>query len=134
MPGRRYRAVTKILLVEDNEVNREMILRRLGRRGYNLVSAEDGAAAVRSAECESPDIVLMDLDLPVMSGTEAMSAIRSKPGINAVPIIALTAHAMSGDSEQALSAGFDDYVTKPIDFAGLVEKIEMLLRRRAQAS
>ena len=134
MPGRRYRAVTKILLVEDNEVNREMILRRLGRRGYNLVSAEDGAAAVRSTECESPDIVLMDLDLPVMSGTEAMSAIRSKPGINAVPIIALTAHAMSGDSEQALSAGFDDYVTKPIDFAGLVEKIEMLVRRRAQTS
>lgn len=114
----------KILLVEDNEDNRDMLSRRLLRRGYEVVTAADGAQAVEKAAAEAPAVVLMDMSLPVLDGWEATRRLRADPATAKLYVIALTAHAMSGDRDKALAAGCDDYETKPIEFARLLEKIE----------
>jgi two-component system cell cycle response regulator DivK len=117
----------KILLVEDNEMNRDMLSRRLQRREYEVVIAVDGAEGIRMAAEEHPDLILMDMSLPVMDGWEATRRLRSDGALGSIPVIALTAHAMAGDRDRALEAGCDDYDTKPVDFARLMEKIERLL-------
>ena len=119
----------RILLVEDNEMNRDMLSRRLERKGYEVAIAADGAEAVRMTTAEPPDLVLMDMSLPVMSGAEATQAIRQVAALQRLPILALTASAMVGDREQALAAGCDDYDTKPVDLPRLLGKIEALLSR-----
>ena len=119
--------MAKILLVEDNEMNRDMLSRRLIRKGYEVVVAVDGQAGVDMALSDSPDIILMDMSLPVMDGWEATRRIKSSPATSAVPVIALTAHAMATDREKALEAGCDDYDTKPIDLQRLLGKIEDLI-------
>ena len=119
--------MAKILLVEDNEMNRDMLARRLERRGYQVVIAIDGDQGVRLAQAEAPDLILMDMSLPVLDGWEATRQLRAMPATQAIPIIALTAHAMAGDREKALEAGCDDYDTKPIEFARLLGKIQVLL-------
>jgi len=119
--------MTKVLLVEDNEMNRDMLGRRLQRKGYEVCIAVDGAEGIAMAQTEVPDIILMDMSLPVVDGWEATRRLKADPNIKAIPIIALTAHAMSGDREQAIAAGCDDYDTKPIEFTRLLEKIEALL-------
>ncbi len=119
--------MTKILLVEDNEMNQDMLSRRLLRRGYEVVIAGDGAQGVSMSLSESPDIILMDMSLPILDGWEATRHIKFNPVTQNLPIIALTAHAMSGDRENALAAGCDDYDTKPVDFKRLLGKIEVLL-------
>ncbi len=121
--------MAKILLVEDNEMNRDMLSRRLERRGYQVVMAEDGEQGIASARAESPDLILMDMSLPVIDGWTATRQIKSDPATGTIPIIALTAHAMSGDREKALEAGCDDYDSKPVDFTRLLEKIESLLQQ-----
>ena len=119
----------KVLLVEDNEANRDMLSRRLIRKGYGVVMAEDGAQAVEVASREKPDIVLMDMSLPVIDGWEATRRLKAGEGTRGIPVIALTAHAMSGDREKALEAGSDDYDTKPIELPRLLEKMQALLAR-----
>lgn len=119
--------MTKILLVEDNEMNQDMLSRRLLRRGYEVVIAGDGAQGVTMSLSESPDIILMDMSLPILDGWEATRHIKFNPVTKNLPIIALTAHAMSGDRENALAAGCDDYDTKPVDFKRLLGKIAALL-------
>ncbi len=119
--------MTKILLVEDNEMNRDMLSRRLVRKGYEVVVAVDGQAGVDMASSESPDIILMDMSLPVMDGWEATRQIKGASATDGIPVIALTAHAMATDREKALDAGCDDYDTKPIDLQRLLGKIEELL-------
>ncbi|MGH8626084.1 MAG: response regulator [Gammaproteobacteria bacterium] len=126
--------MTKILLVEDNEMNRDMLGRRLQRRGYEVIIAVDGAQGVSMAQRDAPDVILMDMSLPVLDGWEATRRLKSAPETQAIPIIALTAHAMSGDREKALEAGCDDYDTKPIEFTRLLAKIEALLNNGAGAS
>lgn len=121
----------KILLVEDNEMNRDMLSRRLLRRGYDVVIAVNGEQGVEFTASESPDLVLMDMSLPLLDGWEATRRIKAAPVTRDVPVIALTAHAMSGDEQKARDAGCNDFDTKPIDFERLVGKIEELLRRRA---
>jgi CheY-like chemotaxis protein len=116
--------MTKILLVEDNEMNRDMLSRRLVRKGYEVVVAVDGQAGVDMASSESPDLILMDMSLPVMDGWEATRRIKGEASTGAIPVIALTAHAMASDREKALDAGCDDYDTKPIDLQRLLGKIE----------
>lgn len=117
----------KILLVEDNEMNRDMLSRRLARRGYEVVIAEDGQKGIDLSAAEAPDLILMDLSLPVVDGYEATRAIKGAEGTAAIPIIVLTAHAMAGDREKSLEAGADDYDTKPIDLKRLLSKIEAQL-------
>jgi CheY-like chemotaxis protein len=117
----------KILLVEDNEMNRDMLSRRLERRGYAVALALDGEQAVAAARAERPNLILMDMSLPVLDGWEAARQLKADPTTHAVPIIALTAHAMSGDREKALEAGCDDYDVKPVDIARLLGKIQNLL-------
>ena len=119
--------MAKILLVEDNEMNRDMLSRRLQRKGFDIVLAEDGEQAVAQARGERPDLILMDMNLPVMDGWSASSELKSDEATAAIPIIALTAHAMSGDRERALAAGCDDYETKPIEFPRLLKRIQALL-------
>jgi CheY-like chemotaxis protein len=119
--------VAKILLVEDNEMNRDMLSRRLMRRGFEVVIAVDGAQGVSMAQTEVPDLILMDMSLPVMDGWEATEHLKAAPETSTIPIIALTAHAMAGDREKALAAGCDDYDTKPIEFTRLFGKIQVLL-------
>ena len=119
--------VTKILLVEDNEMNRDMLSRRLVRKKYEVLVAVDGRESVEVARSEAPDLILMDMSLPVMDGWEATRQLKANPETQAIPIIALTAHAMSGDREKALEAGCDDYDTKPIELPHLLGKIEALL-------
>lgn len=121
----------KILLVEDNEMNRDMLSRRLEKRGYEVVIAVDGQQGVALAQSEAPTLILMDMSLPILDGWEATRQLKSTPGTRAIPIIALTAHAMSGDREKAMEAGADDFDTKPVDLGRLLEKIEALLARRA---
>jgi two-component system cell cycle response regulator DivK len=121
--------MAKILLVEDNEMNRDMLSRRLARKGFEVVIAMDGAAAVSMAESERPDLILMDMSLPVIDGWEATRRVKAAPNTAHIPVIALTAHAMSGDREKALAAGCDDYDTKPIEMPRLLEKVEALLAR-----
>lgn len=123
--------MAKILIVEDNADNRDMLMRRLQRKGHDVVLAEDGAAGVRMAEAERPDIVLMDLSLPVMDGWAATKELKAKESTRGIPVIALTAHAMAGDREKAIEAGCDEFDTKPIDLARLLEKVEALLKRQA---
>ena len=119
--------MTKILLVEDNEMNRDMLSRRLERRGYQVVIAVDGVEGVRMAQAEAPALILMDMSLPVLDGWEATRQIKAAPATGGIPIIALTAHAMSGDREKAIEAGCDDFDTKPVDLPRLLAKIEALL-------
>ena len=114
----------KILLVEDNEMNRDMLSRRLTRRGYQIVIAVDGQQGVDLAASESPALILMDMSLPVIDGWEATRRIKASDTTRHIPVIALTAHAMAGDREQALAAGCDDYDTKPIELDRLLPKIE----------
>ena len=114
----------KILLVEDNEMNRDMLSRRLLRRGYEVVIAIDGQQGVDLAGSTQPQVILMDMSVPVIDGWEATRRIKADPATKAIPVIALTAHAMAGDREQALAAGCDDYDTKPIDLTRLLPKIE----------
>ena len=116
--------MSKILIVEDNEMNRDMLSRRLERKGFEVVMAEDGAKGVNMSKSESPDLILMDLSLPVMDGWEATSTIKADDSTKKIPIIVLTAHAMAGDREKALEAGADEYDTKPIDFKRLLGKIK----------
>jgi len=120
----------KILLVEDNEMNRDMLSRRLEKRGFTVVIAVDGAAGVAQAKAEKPDLVLMDMSLPVIDGWEATRMIRADPEVAATPIIALTAHAMSSDREKCLAAGCNDFDTKPVELARLLGKIDELLKNR----
>jgi two-component system cell cycle response regulator DivK len=122
--------VAKILLVEDNEMNRDMLSRRLERRGYEVVIAVDGAEGVDKAGTEAPALILMDMSLPVVDGWDATRRIKAAPATRAIPVIALTAHAMSGDREKAVEAGCDDFDTKPVDLARLLGKIEALLARK----
>ncbi|MCG8365120.1 MAG: response regulator, partial [Pseudanabaenales cyanobacterium] len=121
--------MAKILLVEDNELNRDMLSRRLRRRGYEVVIAIDGAEGVSMAMSENPDLILMDMSLPIMNGWEATQTLKSDTYTHSIPIIALTAHAMVGEREKALAAGCDDYDTKPVDLKQLLQKIETLLTR-----
>ena len=117
----------KILLVEDNEMNRDMLSRRLARKGYEVAVAVDGQQGIDMARSETPDLILMDMSLPVLDGWEATRQLKAATETKAIPIIALTAHAMVGDREKAVEAGCDDFDTKPIEFPRLVEKIEALL-------
>ena len=121
--------MARILLVEDNEMNRDMLSRRLLRRGYEVVMAVDGGEGLRRATADSPDLILMDMSLPVLDGWEAARQLKSSPETRNLPIIALTSHAMSGDREAAMEAGCDEYETKPIDLPRLLEKMETLLKR-----
>jgi len=121
--------MSKILLVEDNEMNRDMLSRRLQRKGYEVIMAVDGEKGLTMAQSERPDLILMDMSLPVMDGWEATKRIKTMTETASIPVIALTAHAMEGDREKALEAGCDDYDIKPIDFKRLVEKMETLLER-----
>ncbi|MGH8512607.1 MAG: response regulator [Gammaproteobacteria bacterium] len=123
--------MAKILLVEDNEMNRDMLGRRLQRRGYEVLIAVDGAEGVAMAQRDGPDLILMDISLPVIDGWEATRRLKAAPETQAIPIIALTAHAMSGDREKAMEAGSDDYDTKPIEIDKLLAKMEALLNKGA---
>jgi CheY-like chemotaxis protein len=123
--------MARILLVEDNEMNRDMLSRRLIRKGHEVLIAVDGAAAIAMAAAERPDIVLMDMSLPVVDGWEATRRLKADAATKAVPILALTAHAMAADRDKALAAGCDDYDTKPIELPRLLEKIERLLHNKA---
>lgn len=120
-------SVKKILLVEDNEMNRDMLSRRLAKRGYAVVMAVDGAEGVTMARSESPDLVLMDMGLPVMDGWTATRHIKADPATARIPVLALTAETMEGDREKCLAAGCDDYDTKPVDLERLIGKMEALL-------
>ena len=121
--------MSRILLVEDNEANRDMLSRRLARRGHEVLLAVDGAQALRVAAAERPDVILMDMSLPVLDGWEATRRLKADPETKAVPVIALTAHAMPADRERATAAGCDDYDTKPVEFERLLGKIEAILRK-----
>ena len=123
--------MTKILVVEDNEVNQRIIIRRLERRGYDVVVAGDGKRGVELAVSELPDLILMDMSLPILDGWEATRQIKDGEATGRIPVIALTAHAMVGDREQALDAGCDDYDVKPVDIDRLCGKIEAQLARAA---
>jgi CheY-like chemotaxis protein len=119
--------MAKILLVEDNEMNRDMLSRRLERRGYEVVVAVDGEEGVARAKADAPDAVIMDLSLPGIDGWEATRQLKAAAETRAIPVLALTAHAMAGDREKALAAGCDDFDTKPVDLPRLVAKLEALL-------
>ena len=119
--------MAKILLVEDNEMSRDMLSRRLERRGYQVLIAVDGGQGVAMAQSKAPDLILMDMSLPVLDGWEVARQLKAAPETRGIPIIALTAHAMVGDRKKALEAGCDDYDTKPIEVPRLLEKIEAFL-------
>ena len=122
--------MTKILLVEDNEMNRDMLSRRLTRKGFEVLIAVDGQEGVTLAGAETPDLILLDMSLPVLDGWAAARQLKADEGTSGIPIIALTAHAMAGDREKALEAGCDEYDTKPVELPRLLEKIESLLNSR----
>jgi CheY-like chemotaxis protein len=124
----------KILIVEDNEMNRDMLSRRLERRGYTVVTALDGEKGLTAARSENPDLILMDMSLPVMDGWEATRRLKGEAATSGIPVIGLTAHAMTGDRDKAMAAGCDDYDTKPIELPRLLEKIESLLGRSSAAN
>jgi CheY-like chemotaxis protein len=126
--------MTKILLVEDNEMNRDMLSRRLVRKKYEVLVAVDGREGVEMARSEAPALILMDMSLPGMDGWEATRQLKAIPETQAIPIIALTAHAMSGDREKAMEAGCDDYDTKPIELPRLLDKIEAALLGKEKAA
>ncbi len=119
--------MTRILLIEDDEMNRDMLSRRLVKRGYDVTIATDGEQGVELARAGSPDLILMDMSLPVMDGWTATRALKDDEATAGIPVIALTAHAMSGDREKALAAGCDDFDTKPIELTRLLDKIEALV-------
>jgi CheY-like chemotaxis protein len=119
----------RILVVEDDEMNRDSLTRLLRRRGYELLTACDGAEGMMVGQSEMPDLILMDMSLPVLDGWEATRRLKAAPETQAIPIIALTAHAMAADRDKALAAGCDDYDSKPIELERLLPKIEALLRR-----
>lgn len=119
----------RILLVEDNEMNRDMLKRRLERKGYEVIVAVDGQQGVEIAQSVIPDLILMDMSLPIVDGWSATRQIKELSQLNHIPIIALTAHAMAGDREKAIEAGCDDYDTKPIEFKRLLEKIKSFLQQ-----
>ena len=121
----------KILLVEDNEMNRDMLSRRLIKRGYDVAIALDGEQGIAMAKSELPALILMDMSLPGLDGWEATRQLKAMPETRGIPVIALTAHAMSGDREKATAAGCDDFDTKPVELGRLIEKIEALLARTA---
>ena len=117
----------KILLVEDNEFNRDMLSRRLQRKGFDVIIAEDGDRGIRLANEDRPDLILMDMDLPVLDGWEATRRLKADPSTRGIPVVALTAHAMKTDHDRAMASGCDDFATKPIEFTALVEKINRAL-------
>jgi CheY-like chemotaxis protein len=117
----------KLLVVEDNEDSREGLSRHLRRKGYEVLTAADGQQAVGTAWADAPDLILMDMSLPVLDGWEATRRLKADPATRAIPVIALTAHAMAGDREKALEAGCDEYETKPVEFARLLDKVRALL-------
>lgn len=117
----------KILLVEDNEMNLDMLSRRLNRRGYEIIVAMDGAQGVRMAQTEHPDLILMDMSLPVMDGWAATRQLKADDATRGIPIIALTAHAIAGDREKCLAAGCDEYESKPVKFPQLIAKVEAMI-------
>jgi len=119
--------MAKILLVEDNEMNRDMLSRRLTKRGFEIETAVDGAEGVKKAQTTAPDLILMDMSLPVMHGWDATRQIKADAATRDIPVIALTAHAMTGDREKALEAGCDEFETKPVELPRLLEKINTLL-------
>jgi CheY-like chemotaxis protein len=121
--------VPRLLLVEDNEMNRDMLSRRLIRKGFEVSLAVDGQQGIETARTERPDLILMDMSLPVLDGWEATRQLKDDPLTAAIPVLALTAHASDADRDQALAAGCDDFDTKPIDLPRLLEKIEALLKR-----
>jgi CheY-like chemotaxis protein len=123
----------KILLVEDNEMNRDMLSRRLQRKGYEVLIAVDGGEGLALAQEQAPDLILMDMSLPVVDGWEATRRLKAQSETQAIPIIALTAHAMASDRDKALEAGCDDYDTKPIDLPRLLQKIASLLQKKVFA-
>jgi two-component system cell cycle response regulator DivK len=122
----------KLLLVEDNEMNRDMLSRRLARRGYEILVATDGAEGLAEATRHLPDLIIMDMSLPVLDGWESTQALRGQPATRSIPVLALTAHAMAGERERALAAGCNDYDTKPVDFTRLLGKIETLLAKPSE--
>jgi CheY-like chemotaxis protein len=126
------KSMEKLLLVEDNEMNWDMLSRRLIRKGYEVIVATDGQQGVDMAILQAPDLILMDMSLPVLDGWEATRQIKATVQTQAIPVIALTSHAMKGDREKALAAGCDDYDVKPIDFPRLLEKIQALLNERGK--
>ena len=119
--------MTRILIVEDNEMNRDMLSRRLIRRGYEVVMAVDGEEGIAAAKAQNPDLILMDMSLPVIDGWEATRRLKAEPNTRRIPVIGLTAHAMAGDKEKVIDAGCDDYDTKPVELPRLLQKIEALL-------
>src|SRR5947209_16537445 len=121
----------RVLLVEDNEMNRDMLSRRLQRKGYEVVLAIDGQQGIDMAQSEKPDLILMDMSLPVVDGWEATRRVKAEAATRDIPVIALTAHAMAGDRDKAMEAGCDDYDTKPIELPRLLGKIEALLQKRS---
>lgn len=124
--------MAKLLLVEDNEMNRDMLSRRLEKRGYTVLLAVDGAAGVAQAKAQLPELILMDMSLPVIDGWEATKQLKADPATAKIPVIALTAHAMEADRDKALAAGCDDFDTKPVELPRLLVKIDELLKRGAQ--
>ncbi len=125
--------MAKILIVEDNELNRDMLSRRLVKRGYEIALAVDGGEGLAKADSEKPDLILLDMSLPVMDGWQVARALKASDKLKLIPVIALTSHAMAGDREQALEAGCDDYDTKPIELPRLLEKIEVNLKKGSAA-
>ena len=123
--------MSRLLLVEDNEMNRDMLVKRLTRRGYEVVVAVDGREGIAMASSEHPDLILMDMSLPEVDGWEATRKIKADPETESIPVIALTAHAMEGDRQKAIDAGCDEYDTKPIDLARLLDKMTQLLTSQA---
>jgi CheY-like chemotaxis protein len=119
--------MTKILLVEDNDMNRDMLSRRLTKRGYEVVTAVDGREGIDMATSAAPDVILLDMSLPVIDGWDAARALKANDGTKSIPIIALTAHALTGDKEKALEAGCNDYDTKPVDLQRLLDKIHTVM-------
>jgi two-component system cell cycle response regulator DivK len=125
--------MSKILLIEDNELNRDMLSRRLVKRGYVVMTAVDGETGIAMAQSEAPALILMDVSLPGIDGWEATRRLKAAPETRGIPIVALTAHAMSSDRERALAVGCDDFDTKPIDLPRLLEKIETLIKQGHRA-
>lgn len=119
--------MNRILVVEDNEMNRDMLSRRLQRRGYEVIVAVDGQAGIEAAETEHPDLILMDMSLPIIDGWEATRRVKTHPETAHIPIVALTAHALEGERQKALDAGCDDYDTKPVELERLLQKIKALI-------
>ena len=123
--------MTRVLLVEDNELNRDMLSRRLQRRGFTVMLAVDGQQGIDMAIEQLPELILMDMNLPVIDGWEATKTLKANPATQKIPVIGLTAHAVTGDREKCLAAGCDQYDTKPIDFESLIEKIQDLLKKNS---